>query len=79
MIMGRRAFMQRSALAAATPAFAGILSLSVGARPLPEAWAAGAAGANRSACKIDGWDRCEDESREHVLIRINQSWKTAWR
>lgn len=39
--------------------------------------------------KIDGWDRCDNgltanpvtkvSTANEVLIRINQSWRTAWR
>jgi hypothetical protein len=29
--------------------------------------------------KIDGWDRCDTATEIQLWIRINQSWRTAWR
>jgi hypothetical protein len=34
---------------------------------------------NSIAFKIDGWDRCDTATENQLWIRINQSWRTAWR
>ena len=87
MIIGRRTFIQRTALVAAAPAFASLLSLSSTAQshtsplsgPLQPQPAAGGKDMNGAVFKIDGWGDCENSAGDQVLIRINQSWKTAWR
>jgi hypothetical protein len=34
---------------------------------------------NSIVFKIDGWDRYDAVTDNQVLIKINQSWRTAWR
>ncbi|MGB2628820.1 MAG: hypothetical protein WAK20_18700, partial [Candidatus Acidiferrum sp.] len=43
--------------------------------------AAVATDANLVAFKVDGWDHCDQRGSNgnEVLIRINQSWRVAWR
>ena len=85
MRIDRRAFIQCAAVVATTPAFAALLPLSptVQASPVPNrsplAW--DSTEANSIVFKIAGWD-CYDakgSAEDEVLIRINQSWRTAWR
>jgi len=87
MIIGRRTFIQRTVLVAATPTFASLLSLSSTARshtsplshPLQLQPAAGGKDMNCTVFKIVGWDRCDDPASDQAWIGINQSWKIAWR
>jgi hypothetical protein len=85
MRIDRRAFIQCAALVATTPAFAARLPLSSTAQasPVPNrsplAW--DSTEASSIVFKIAGWD-CYDakgSAEDEVLIRINQSWRTAWR
>lgn len=87
MRIGRRGFIQGTAWIAAAPAFAGLVAFSLveqspaSAPPRPSEPRALGGGTDRNCVifKIEGWDRCDDRAGDQVLIRINQSWKTAWR
>ncbi len=81
MTIDRRTFIQRTALLAAIPTLA---DLSMAEAPLPPGLSPQAADtthANFAVLKIAGWDHCDakDSNGNEVLIRINQSWRTAWR
>ena len=80
MMIDRRTFiLQGATLLATAPALAGVLPrssttqtpLMTGAR----------ADANPVLFKIDGWDHCDAKASNgnEVWIRINQSWRSAWR
>ncbi len=85
MMIDRRSFIQCTALLATIPALAALYPLSSMAEaPLLPGLSPNAADttdANFVVFKIDGWDHCEakDSNGNEVLIRINQSWRTAWR
>jgi hypothetical protein len=78
MRIDRRTFIQ-SAILTTLPALAALLPLSSAAET-PPVTAAGKDG-DHVVFKIEGWDHCGAKiSTEHeVLIRINQSWRPAWR
>jgi len=85
MMIDRRAFIQCAALVATTPTVATLFRLSptVQASPVPTASpvARNSTDANFIVFKVDGWD-CSDaknSTENEVLIRINQSWRAAWR
>ena len=78
-MIDRRTFIQRAALFAITPAVAAPLPLLSTARtPLTSG-----AGKYEDSVrfKIDGWDHRDAKipTGNEALIRINQSWRTAWR
>lgn len=82
MTINRRIFI-RGALGG-VPAFAALLSSeplqASQASPLPAQVAEGGTDPNRMVFKIDGWDRWDTAATDNqVSIRINQSWRTAWR
>ena len=85
MTIDRRSFIQRTALLAAIPALAALYPLaSIAEAPLPPGLspqAADTTDANFVVFKIDGWDPCDARvsSGNEALIRINQSWRAAWR
>jgi hypothetical protein len=87
MIIDRRKFIQHSALLAAAPALASLLSASLTApataapRPdsLPRQPVSPDNDWNRAVFKIEGWDHSLDPAGDQMLIRITQAWKTAWR
>lgn len=70
MMVDRRSFVSGTALLALTP----VLNLLPAVIPTP------AAEATRLVMKIDGWS-VPDQSRagEEVWIRLDRSWRTAWR
>ena len=70
MMIDRRKFVSGTALVAVAPT----LSLLPVALPTP------AAETNRLVMKIDGWSTLGQRGTdEEVWIRVNQSWRTAWR
>lgn len=82
MMINRRIFIQ-SALVTA-PALRPLLPLNPlqasRASPLPAQVAEGGTVPNQVIFKIDGWDRWDTAATDNqVSIRINQSWRTAWR
>jgi hypothetical protein len=79
MMIDRRAFIHCAALFAAAPRLAVLAPLSSPAR-VPLVNEAGADG-DSVVFKIDGWDACDTEvsSGNEVWLRINQSWRAAWR
>ena len=87
-MIDRRTFIQSAALIAATSAAAVLLPRSLTAQSLdPRSVRTVQAmvddGTNRSLVvfRIDGWDRCDGHtaSSNEVVIKINHSWRTAWR
>jgi hypothetical protein len=85
MRIDRRGFIQCAALVATTPVFTALLPFSPTAQapPVPGRLPSprDSTDANSIVFKIDGWD-CSDakgSTENEVLIRINQSWRTAWR
>ena len=91
MMIDRRTFLQRAAFVAATPPLAALFPLPSSAQPqlstvlnrLPQT-AETRTDANALVFKIDGWDcggdlTLDGSPANTVLIRINQSWRTAWR
>jgi hypothetical protein len=82
MIMNRRIFIQTALVAAPT-----LRALPPPSKPLPTSQASplsaqeagGGADMNRIVFRIDGWDRGDAATNNQVSIRINQSWRTAWR
>jgi len=84
MRINRRAFIQGATLVATTSALAALLPLSptkqASALASRSSLARDSTEVNSIVFKIDGWDSDAKDSNEHeVLIRINQSWRTAWR
>jgi hypothetical protein len=80
MMIDRRTFIiQGATLLAAAPALAVSLPGSSTAQT-PLVTGAGAE-ENSILFKIDGWDHCEAEvsNGNEVWLRINQSWRAAWR
>lgn len=84
-MINRRSFIQSAIVVAATPALATLFPLSTTARPSlgpePSPQAADTTNPDRCVFKIDGWDHCEAKASDgnEVWIRIDQSWRTAWR
>jgi hypothetical protein len=87
-MMDRRTFIWGAGLVALTPAIAALLPISAKAQqpdpvfnaPVPPT--SGAITDPKSVVfKIDGWDSFEStgSSKNEVLFRITQSWRTAWR
>jgi len=68
MIIDRRAFVAGTALVAIAPAIEFLLV------PLSPA----AANASRLVFMIEGWSD-PSESADEVWIRVDRSWRTAWR
>jgi hypothetical protein len=85
MMIDRRSFIQCTVLAAATPTLATLFPLAPMAEaslvPGPSPEAADPTTANCVVFKIDGWDHCDAElsTGSEVWIRINPSWRSAWR
>jgi hypothetical protein len=85
MRIDRRSFIQSAAFVATTQAFPPLLPLpSTMELSLVRAESPSARDATDATCivfKIDGWDdrATRSVSENEVLIRINQSWRTAWR
>jgi hypothetical protein len=76
MRIDRRTFIQSAAILTTLPALGVLLPLSLAAETPPVT-----GDGVHVVFKIDGWDYCGAKiSTEHeVLIRISQSWRTAWR
>jgi hypothetical protein len=85
MMIDRRAFIQCAALVATIPTVANLFRLSPTAQASPVPTASPAArnstDSNSMVLKIDGWDLSDvkTSAENEVFIRINQSWRTAWR
>jgi hypothetical protein len=80
MMIDRRTFIvQGATLLAIAPAFGGMLPRSSMAET-PSITKAGA-DENSTVFKIHGWDAWDAESSNgnEVWLRINQSWRAAWR
>jgi hypothetical protein len=80
MMIDRRTFMiQGATLLATAPALAVVLPHSPTA-PTPLITRAGA-DENAILFRIDGWDSCDGEvsNGNELWLRINRSWRTAWR
>jgi len=80
MIVDRRTFMiQGATLLATVPALAVVQPCESTAQAPPMTGARG--DKNAVVFKIDGWDYCDAEASKgnEVYLRINQSWRTAWR
>jgi hypothetical protein len=70
MMIDRRNVIVGTALAAVAPA----LSFASALVPTP------AAEATRWVVKIDGWSvSAEADAAEEIWIRVNRSWRAAWR
>jgi hypothetical protein len=70
MIIDRRAFVAGATLLTVAPALALL--------PVPSS--AAAANARRIIFRIDGWSIPGDsDSADEVWIRVDRSWRTAWR
>ena len=85
MRIDRRVFIQGAALVATAPALPALLPISSTAQVSPVASRSSLAWDSSEATsivfKIDGWD-CNDSkgsTENELLVRINQSWRTAWR
>jgi hypothetical protein len=79
-MIDRRTFIIHGAtLLAAAPALA-VLPPGPSIAQTPLMTRAGAEG-NPFLFKIDGWDACDAEvsNENEVWLRINQSWRAAWR
>ena len=84
-MMNRRMFLYGAGLVGLTPAVVELLPVVAKAEartplsrtPVP-ATPDAITGSNAITFKIDGWDRLEPSPNE-VSIRVNQSWRTAWR
>jgi hypothetical protein len=87
MMMDRRTFILRTTLVGTAPALANLLLLPSAAqsraalqRPSPPQPAADGSDVNSVVFKIHGWDYSDNPvSGNQVSIKINQSWRTAWR
>jgi hypothetical protein len=85
MMIDRRSFIQCTALLATIPALAALHPLSSIAEgpllPGPSPRAPDTTHANDVVFKIDGWDHRDAKASNgnEVLIRIDQSWRAAWR
>lgn len=87
-MIDRRTFIQGAALVATTPALVALRPLSSEAQSrssllttsVPPVRGDGADG-NLVVFKIDGWDYFDPKGStgNTVLIKINQSWRAAWR
>lgn len=78
MMVDRRTFIQGATLLATASALAAWLPRS---STTQTRIAGSETDVNPVVFKIDGWDRCDAKglTGNEVLIRINQSWRTAWR
>ena len=79
MMIDRRTFIMQGATVLATaPALAILLPRSSAQTPF---MTGARADENLAVFKIDGWDLCEARvsNGNEVWIRVNQSWRTAWR
>lgn len=92
MKIARRTFLIGGGVFAASPAFANLLASASGdgahAQPssAPRPPVAGAAGQADLVFRIDGWDMRDPVAPDHAptagsdaWIRVDQSWRTAWR
>lgn len=88
MMMDRRTFILRTTLVGTAPAFANLLLLPPAAQSraalqrgaLPPQPGRDGTNSNQTVFVIDGWDCCDKTvSDNQVSIKINQSWRTAWR
>jgi hypothetical protein len=84
MILDRRTFLQEAAFFAMTPAIAAFLPrTSTAQQPRAKSAVEKLEGGTESKLvgfKIDGWElETRVPAENQVLIRINQSWRTAWR
>lgn len=82
MMLNRRIFIQGAL--GGVPALAALLSSkplqASQASPPPAQVSGGGTDPNQIVFKIDGWDRWDTAATDNqVSIRINQSWRTAWR
>jgi hypothetical protein len=82
MIIDRRTFIQGSAFVASTSAFATLIpgSLAAQVQSVQHKRVLGETADSSVVFKIDGWslDTKSPEENE-AFLRINQSWRTAWR
>jgi hypothetical protein len=82
--MNRRAFIQGATVVAATPAVTALVILS-STKKRSEVESASSTDRNSNAAKlvvfkVDGWhSNTVDSSENEVTIRIDQSWRAAWR
>jgi len=85
MRIDRRTFIQGAALVATTSAFAALSPpssvMQASLVPAQSPSADDATDAQSIVFKIHGWDYCDAEvsNESEVWIRINQSWRSAWR
>ena len=81
-MMDRRIFIQGAALIATVPAIANLLSPPTATLSNPESLPTHSvpprATADSTLLKIHGWYCCTDNDSQAV-IRMTQSWRTAWR
>jgi hypothetical protein len=80
MMIDRKTFIiQGATLLAAAPGLAVLLPCP----SIPQTAVMTRAGADENSIqfKIDGWDACDAEASNgnEVWLRINQSWRAAWR
>ena len=80
MMIDRRTFIVQGATLLATAPALAILLLSPSTPQTPLMTEAGA-NENPILFKIDGWDDCDADltNGNDVWLRINQSWRVAWR
>ena len=82
MIIGRRTFIREGTCVASTAVIATFVSRSPAEQPQPErsAQSLGPSAGDPVVLKIYGWTLdSESPGENEVFIRINQSWRTAWR
>jgi hypothetical protein len=88
MMMNRRIFVHSAALVGAAPVVANLLLLSsrtkshefLQTEPILGQDTTVYSGTNSGLFKIDGWDRGTGTSNDRqTVIRLTQSWRTAWR
>jgi hypothetical protein len=82
MIIDRRSFIQGSAFIASASVLATLIPRSLAAQiqSVRSEQSADAAVESPVVFRIDGWNLDAERSEGNdMLIRINQSWRTAWR
>jgi hypothetical protein len=80
MTLDRRTFILQGATLLAVSPSLGMIAPGVSAAqipPIPQS----DTHANSIRFQIDGWDRCETDvpNPDEVWLRLNQSWRVAWR
>jgi hypothetical protein len=82
MIIDRRTFIQGSTLVASTSVLATLLPRTLATQPQPvqREQALNETARSPVVFKVDGWSPNSERPEDNeVLIRLNQSWRAAWR